>query len=278
MISGASSGIGNACATFLAKKGYRVYGAVRDPEIYERNADEFFSLVKMDVTDEDSVRRAVQELLDKEGRINALVCCAGVCLAGSAEDSSIADYREQMETDFLGTVRLVRACLPVMRSQGYGRIISFGALESRYGMPFHPAFAAAKAATEAFSLSMRMELKPFGVDACVISPIDIRTGFTASRRMVAAWTAASPYNAYGSAALDKKKIDERRGLDPIKTARLVRKLIAARTTRPRYIIGNQFRRFPMGRAWSTATGLAEFFACRYYGLKNRLGKRGNDAH
>jgi NAD(P)-dependent dehydrogenase (short-subunit alcohol dehydrogenase family) len=189
------------------------------------------------------------------------------------EDSSLGEFREQIDTDFLGTVRLAKACLSIMRRQGFGRIIAFGAMESRYGMPFHAAFAASKAATEAFCLSMRMEMKAFGVDVCVVSPIDIRTGFTASRKAVSGWTADSPYSATGARALERKERDERRGIDPIKTARLVKRLIAARETKPRYLIGYRFRRFPLGRGWSTALGLAEFFACTYYGLSRKLNLR-----
>ncbi len=266
IISGASSGIGNACAAFLAKKRYRVYGAVRDPGTYERKADEFFELITMDVSDDDSVAKAIGEVARMEGRIDAVVACAGICLAGSVEDSSIDDFKRQFDTDFLGTVRLVKAALPAMRGQGYGKVIGCGALESRYGMPFHSAFAAAKAATESFLLSLRLEMRPFGIDACAISPIDIRTGFTASRKTVDGWNSSSAYASLARKALEKKMVDERRGTDPILVARLVRRLIDARSIRARYIIGNQSHRFPLGRMWPTYLGMNEYFAGRYYGL------------
>lgn len=266
IISGASSGIGNSCAAFLAKKAYRVYGAVRDPETYERKADEFFELLKMDVADDASVKQAISGVIEKEGRIDVVIACAGICLAGAAEDSSIEDFKRQLDTDFLGTVRLVKAALPAMRKQGYGRIIGCGALESRYGMPFHSAFAAAKAATESFLLSLRLEMRSFGIDASVISPIDIRTGFTASRKTVDEWTSTSAYAGMAKRALEKKMVDERRGTDPILVARLVRRLVDARRVHARYIIGNQSHRFPLGRMWPTYLGMNEYFASRYYGL------------
>jgi NAD(P)-dependent dehydrogenase (short-subunit alcohol dehydrogenase family) len=273
IISGASSGIGNSCAAFLAKKKYRVYGAVRDPETYVRKADEFFELVKMDVADDDSVSGAIASVIEKEGRIDVIVACAGICLAGSAEDSSIDDFKRQFDTDFLGTVRLVKAVLPVMRKQGFGRVIGCGALESRYGIPFHSAFAAAKAATESFLLSLRLEMKPFGIDACAISPIDIRTGFTSSRKTVDNWTSLSAYAEIAKRALEKKMVDERRGTDPILVARLVRRLVDARSIHARYIIGNQSHRFPLGRMWPTYLGMNEYLACRYYGLVGEKRKR-----
>lgn len=273
IISGASSGIGNSCAAFLAKKRYRVYGALRDPETYQRKADEFFELLRMDVTEDESVASGVSSVLAKEGRIDAIIACAGMCLAGSAEDSSIDDFNRQLDTDFLGTVRLTKAALPAMRAQGYGRIIGCGALESRYGMPFHPAFSAAKAATESFLLSIRLETRQFGIDVCVISPIDIRTGFTASRRTVAGWTEKSAYATCAKRALETKMVDERRGIDPILVARLVKRLVdSKKKSRARYIIGNQSHRFPLGRAWPTYLGMNEYFAYRYYGLGGKKRK------
>lgn len=273
IISGASSGIGNSCAAFLAKKSYKVYGALRDPESYQRKADEFFELLRMDVADDESVASGFSGVLAKEGRIDAIIACAGMCLAGAAEDSSIEDYRRQFDTDFLGTVRLAKAVLPAMREQGYGRIIGCGALESRYGMPFHSAFSAAKAATESFLLSIRLEARQFGIDVCVISPIDIRTGFTASRKTVAGWTEKSAYAACAKRALETKMVDERRGVDPILVAKLVKRLVDAKgTTKPRYIIGNQSHRFPLGRAWPTYSGMNEYFAYRYYGLGGKRKK------
>ena len=121
VVTGASSGIGNACATFLAKKGNRVYGTCRDPASYGRKADEFFEMLPMELTDTASVvKAAARQDYSAERKVDALVCCAGSGLIGSIEDSSIEEAESMMDVNYLGTLRAIKAFLPGMRGRGKG--------------------------------------------------------------------------------------------------------------------------------------------------------------
>jgi len=114
LITGASSGIGYACAKTLSSNGYRVYGTSRRPS----GEDWGFKLLQMDVGDDDSVRSAVQMILDETGRIDIVVNNAGMGYGGAVEDTSLAEAKVTMETNFFGVLRVCRAVLPAMRSQG----------------------------------------------------------------------------------------------------------------------------------------------------------------
>lgn len=265
IVTGASSGIGNACATHLAKRGFKVYGTSRNPAAYTKKADEFFELIQLEVTDSASVEKAVAEILAKEGRIDALVCNAGMGIAGSVEDSSLEEIRLQLETNFLGALRCVKAVLPGMREAKAGRIILLSSIAGTMGMPFQAFYSASKFALEGMLESLRYEIRPFKVQACLIEPGDFRTGFTAARREVAA-AAASPYKKYYDAAMGVQVRDENAGHDPLEVAKLVARLLDKRGLKIRYTVGPGFERFAVilkriipGRAF-------EFVYRKYYKL------------
>jgi NAD(P)-dependent dehydrogenase (short-subunit alcohol dehydrogenase family) len=158
-ISGASSGIGNACAAFLAKKGYIVYGTSRKPAKAPRKADEFFELISMDLSDTASIHAAVKLVLEKEGRIDVLLCNAGMGISGPVEESPLEDIRRQMDINFLGAVQLIQAVLPAMRQAGSGRILVTGSIAGRIGLPFQAFYSASKFALEGFVEALRMEIR-----------------------------------------------------------------------------------------------------------------------
>src|SRR5690348_437252 len=122
LVTGVSSGIGQATATLLANRGFRVFGTMRRNPTEPNESLQNVEVVQLDVRDEESVRSGVRTVLDRAGRIDALVNNAGYALIGSSEETSIEEAKDLFETNFFGVLRMSRAVLPIMRGQRYGRI------------------------------------------------------------------------------------------------------------------------------------------------------------
>jgi len=236
VVTGASSGIGNACATLLAKKGCKVFGTCRSPSAYTRKADEFFEMLQMNVEDDESVAKAAELLLSKESGVDAVVCCAGSALAGSIEDSSIQDAHDVMEVNFFGVLRVVKAFLPSMREAAAGRIVIAGALEGLMGSPYQALYSASKFAAEGLAESLRLEARDFGVEVCVLTPTSFRTAFGQRRRLVAA-SESGPYRKRLDGALSALARDEAIGASPLLAAKAVYSLLSSRRMPHRAVSG-----------------------------------------
>ena len=235
LVTGASSGLGNACATQLAKKGFSVYGTSRSPESRPRRADEFFELIRMEAADDDSVSSAVDYVLAREGRIDVLLHCAGGGIAGPVEETPVPEAASQIDVNFMGAVRVVHAVLPGMRANG-GTILVVGSMAGMVGIPFQAYYAAAKFALEGFVDSLRMELWPHPVNVSLIEPGDFRSGFTSARKKFGMGE-GSPYADNGDRAIRVMEESEKAGADPVIVARLVLALLDKKRLRPRYFVG-----------------------------------------
>lgn len=178
IVTGASSGIGEATADRLANAGYAVYGTSRRGA---PSGSRSFHMLALDVTSDTSVQAAVSEVLSLEGRIDLLVNNAGVGVApAAAEESSIEQARSIFETNFFGLVRMTRAVLPQMREQGAGRIINIGSVLGFLPMPYGALYSATKHAVEGYSESLDHELRTRGIRVSVIEPAYTRTSFDAN--------------------------------------------------------------------------------------------------
>lgn len=178
LVTGASSGIGEATAKRLAAAGYTVYGTSRrSAQVGQRP----FPMLALDVTDDASVEAAISELLRREGRIDLLVNNAGFGIApAAAEESSIEQAQAIFDTNFLGIVRMTRAVVPHMRQQGSGRIINIGSILGVQPMPFTALYAASKHAVEGYSEALDHELRTRGIRVSVIEPAYTKTQFEAN--------------------------------------------------------------------------------------------------
>ncbi len=178
LVTGASSGIGQATAELLAKAGYTVYGTSR------RGGDasgRSFEMLSLDVTSDESVDAAVQKLIQREGHIDLLVNNAGFGVApAGAEESSIAQAKEIFDTNFFGVVRMTRAVVPHMREHGAGHIINIGSVLGFLPMPYGALYAATKHAIEGYSESLDHELRTRGIRVSVIEPAYTKTPFDAN--------------------------------------------------------------------------------------------------
>ena len=149
LVTGASSGIGSAAAVAFAAKGYEVFGTGRNISRIQPTAGVEF--VQLDVTDDDSVAKAVQTVIDRAGRIDVLVNNAGALLLGGAEETSAAQAQDLFDTNFFGVVRMTNAVLPHMRAQGGGRIVNVGSVVGFVLMPYSVFYSSSKYALEGYS-------------------------------------------------------------------------------------------------------------------------------
>lgn len=178
LVTGASSGIGEATAERLAKAGYRVYGTSRRGAQAGRRP---FEMLSLDVTSDDSVEAVVNEVIRREGRIDLLVNNAGFGVApGGAEESSLDQARSIFDTNFFGLIRMTRAVVPHMRRQGSGRILNIGSVLGFIPMPYGALYAATKHAVEGYSESLDHELRTQGIRVSVIEPAYTKTPFDAN--------------------------------------------------------------------------------------------------
>lgn len=173
LITGASSGIGRACARNLVDQGYVVYGTSRSPQDVDSVAG--VEMLPLDVTQPNSPRRCVEIVLEREDRVDVLINNAGMVIHGSLEETRMEEVKTHFETNFFGAVRMINAVLPAMRQRCRGRIVNMSSVAGRIGVPFMGFYAASKFALEGYSQSLREELKPFGIKVVLIEPGFIRT-------------------------------------------------------------------------------------------------------
>jgi NAD(P)-dependent dehydrogenase (short-subunit alcohol dehydrogenase family) len=175
LVTGASSGIGEAAALRLAKAGYTVYAAARRVERMAGLGDAGIHVLKMDVTDDKSVVAGIQQIVEETGRIDVLVNNAGYGSYGAVEDVPLSEAKYQFDVNVFGLARLTQLVLPHMREQRSGRIINISSIGGRIYEPFGGWYHATKFAVEGLSDSLRLEVAPFGIKVVVIEPAGIRT-------------------------------------------------------------------------------------------------------
>src|SRR5213076_3262463 len=178
LVTGASSGIGEAAARELVGAGFTVYGTSRKAAAGEERDGVVF--LPLDVTDDDSVAGAVREVLDRSGRVDVLVNNAGLGIAGAAEESSIEQARALFDTNLFGSIRMTRAVLPQMREQGSGRIINVSSIVGLIPVPYMALYASSKHALEGYSESVDHEVREHGVRVLLVEPGFTKTSFDAN--------------------------------------------------------------------------------------------------
>ncbi len=176
VVTGASSGIGDAVARRLAAVGFRVFGASRRAPAEPVSGIEH---VTIDVDDDSSVRTGVADVLHDAGRIDLLVNNAGYLCAGAVEEISIADAKAQFETNYFGVVRMICAVLPGMRERRRGQIITVSSLAGLVPVPYWGQYNASKFAVEGLMETLRYEVRPFGIKVSMVEPGNIKTPFYA---------------------------------------------------------------------------------------------------
>jgi NAD(P)-dependent dehydrogenase (short-subunit alcohol dehydrogenase family) len=262
IVTGASSGIGAACAGALAALGHRVYGTSRDPAF----RPDAFRPLTMDVCSDPSVAAGVVAVLAAEGRIDVAVNSAGYGLAGAVEDTSLDEARRQLETNFFGSLRVCRAVLPAMRGRGSGLIVNVSSIGGVIGLPFQGLYSASKFALEGLSESLRQEVKPFGIRVVLVEPGDVATAITRNRVLAAAAADGSAYREPFARALRIIEKEEAAGVAPGSVAELVARLVQTGSPRPRYTVGHLSQRASAKAKALVPPRLFERLLMSFYGL------------
>jgi len=237
LVTGASAGIGKACADQLAASGWVVAGVSR-----RGTGSSNWTGAIMDVDDEAAVRAGVSRLVATHGRIDAVVAAAGWGVAGPVEHTSVAEAKAQFETNFWGCVRVVQAVLPVMREQGGGRIVLVSSIGGIIGIPFQAFYSASKFALEGFAEALAYEVEPLGVQVTLVQPGNIRTDFTASRKMAAASADDQVYGPALTKAVQVMERDEVNGAPAESVATVISRVLAAKRAPRRVSVGKASER------------------------------------
>ena len=254
IVTGSSSGIGLESALLLARNGYITYATMRSPEkdtsIKTAVQKEGLPIrvVQLDVTDDNSVKNAVDHIISEAGRIDVLVNNAGYSLGGALEDLSMEEIKSQYETNLFGLIRVIQAVLPTMRKQRSGRILNISSGTGIFGFPGISAYVSTKFAVEGLSESIAYKLEPFGIKVILIEPGFIRTNF--EHAMVVAKKAqdqASP----DSELMQKLMVNASELAKNASDAELVANVIVDVASNPnprlRYLAGNDVESWAAGK-------------------------------
>lgn len=240
-ITGASSGIGKCTAERLAGSGMRVYGGSRrGGERRDFDGGGFIEPVMIDVCDDASVDRAVARVIEREGRIDILINCAGMGICGAVEECSSHEAMRQMDTNYIGVLRMLTAVLPHMRKRRSGLVINIGSVGGIFSIPFQTHYSSSKYAVEALTEGLRIEMKPWNVRAALVEPGDTKTSFTSSR----VYAEKAKNSAYGEEFLRsvrQMERDEQNGMSPERVVDVIVSVMRSKNPPVRRTVGAQYK-------------------------------------
>lgn len=249
LVTGASSGIGRAVAAELVQAGYKVYGSYRSKSPTTPGIPEGVIPVSLDITDPASCKAAVEKILQESGRIDLLVNNAGYGQMGALADLSDEQLTKQLDTNLAGMHRITQLVIPCMTERRSGTIANVSSISGVMPSVFSGAYCASKAAVNAWSDTLRMELKPFGIRVITIQPGAIRSHFGDNAVKYTALPAGSLYSAVSESVLKRASISQQ-GATPAEAfaRKLVKKLL--RRNPPSIIrIGKSSFLYPLLKRW-----------------------------
>ena len=271
VVTGTSSGIGFETALALAREGYYTYATMRDTtksdKIKELGQKENLNIdvLELDVDDENSVKTAIQKILDQKQRIDVLVNNAGWGLWGCVEDVSIDEFKAQFDTNFFSIIKLIQEVGPTMRKQGSGKIINISSVAGRIGFPASPAYISSKFALEGLSESLRLEMAPFGVDVIIIEPGVIKTNFLNPVRLSKNSETNTAYSDITNKVVSGIKMMAEMGTHPKEVADTIVKAVKDEKPLPRYIVGNDASMFLEAKKSKTDIEFENYLKKELYG-------------
>ncbi len=236
IVTGASSGIGLAIATYLGQKGHHVYGISRSAY-----SDPWIKHIQADVTDLNQLKKAYQEIYEIEGRIDVLINNAGMGISGSIEETETDDVQKMFDVNFMGVFHSVKAALPWMRLTKEGQIYNISSVAGVLSIPFQSFYSASKAAINALSDALHTEVSPYGIQVCAVMPGDIKTGFTKNRRKNK--MDSDIYKKRVEKSVKLMEHDEQNGMDPLIMATTLAKLIQKKRIPLRITVGFKYKVF-----------------------------------
>jgi len=238
LVTGVSSGIGLATAKKLLERRFHTFGTIRETS-HPGQLAAGLEIVRLDIRDDESVSAGVQEVLDRAGRIDALINNAGSVIFGSLEETSIDEAKELFETNFFGVLRMCQAVLPIMRQQRQGRIVNISSVLGFLPAPFMGIYAATKHAIEGYSESLDHEVRRFGIRVSVIEPGFTRTNLNQNSQLIR--QPLEEYSAERSRAHAAVAKSIANGAEPATVASVVVAALTSRSPRLRYPGGREAR-------------------------------------
>jgi len=235
IVTGASSGIGSAVCKYFSGKGLTVYGLSR--RTFEEKGVVSLSC---DVTNKAQSQETLEQIWQKEKRIDLLVNNAGFGISGSVENESLEDIEKMFKVNFFGVVNMTQLVLPYMRQQGFGKIINTSSVAGIIPIPFQSFYSATKASVDIFAKALRMEVKPFNISVCNVLVGDTKTNFT-SKREKSSKDENSVYETVVKKSISKMEKDEQNGKDPITVARVMFKMFNKKNMPATKTVGGMYK-------------------------------------
>ena len=261
-ITGTTSGIGKTVALHLHQCGFKVIGTYRSKPV----EDCPFQQLQLDVTDDFSIKEAIDSILKIEKRIDVLINNAGIGIFGTTEEVSIDDMKRVFNTNVFGTLALIQKVLPIMRQQNAGKIINISSIAGVMAMPFQSNYSASKHALEGLTASLRIELLSTNIEATNICPGDFKTNFTTSRPFI-----NTNIKAYKTNLLETKlkvETDESNGSNPEMIAKLIERLInQKKKLKGRYLVGKPMEKFMIRLSRFFPAKLIEKLTAQHFNIK-----------
>lgn len=261
LITGASSGLGKACAEWLAAQGYRVYGACRRPEAVASP----YPMLALDLRERASIDRAVAEIIDREGRLDVAINNAGIGMAGPLEQARLDNLTALFDTNVFGALGVMQAVIPHMRAQGGGLLVNISSIGGVVNLPFRAAYCASKAALNALTNSLRMEVGAFGVQACAVLVGDMRTPI-GERRIKDYRPDDEAYREAFERVYAAINHDVERGIAPELVAQRIERIVRRKKVRPVYAVGKPLQEVSLLAQRLLPAPLFEKIILKYSGL------------
>lgn len=240
LITGASSGFGLLMANKLHESGYKVIGTSRNPEKYQSQVP--FKLLKLDIDDDRSIQAFSKDLFNQINQLDILINNAGFYLSGLAEETTIEQGRQQLETNFWGTVRLTNELLPYFRKQRFGKIITLGSIMGLISLPGGAYYAASKHALEGYFRALRFEVNEFNIKVCMVEPVGFKTNIVSNSKV--AENKIGDYDTYRSTLEDYTKDLFTKSEEPIAVVETLLKLVESKNPTFNHPVGKGSTLFP----------------------------------
>ncbi|MDR2084602.1 MAG: SDR family oxidoreductase [Bacteroidales bacterium] len=241
LITGATSGLGQAIAELLADKGHIVYGTSRTiPTKKDIVAEEkkHVRLLQMDITKVESIRSCMQTLIDNEGKIDILINNAGVGIGGVLELSTKEEINFQINTNLIGTMNVCSEVLPHMRKQRSGKIINMSSIAGVMGIPYQGLYSVSKFGIEGYSEALSLEVHQFNIKIILVEPGDFHTEFTSNRKISQESLCNEDYKDSFVKTLKLVEKEELSGLIPIVIAKKINRIINKKRPKFRYSVAS----------------------------------------
>jgi len=234
LITGGSSGIGKSVGEFLTQKGFIVYGTSRNPSNIKNHP---FKLIALDVTNLESINKAIKMVIREEGKIDVLINNAGMGITGPVEDTPTNEMRKVFDTNLFGAIDVMKAVLPQMRKQKIGLIINVTSIAGYMGLPFRGIYSATKGALELVTEAINMEVKNFGIKVTNVAPGDFATNIASGRYHTPVFE-NSAYKKVYQENLDLMNSHVSGGSNPVEMAQAIYKIINTNKPKLHYKVGD----------------------------------------